>query len=83
MSKDSQSHAKEAASDFCILNGREDARLSEVERLTILGGASLDRVVSRLGKSLSQVTLDTFAPTLDAGTLKAQAITLSILRSRG
>ncbi len=70
-------------SDFCILNGREDARLSEAERLTLLGGASLDRVMNRLGKSLSAVSLETFAPSLDVATLKSQAITLSVLRSKG
>jgi pimeloyl-ACP methyl ester carboxylesterase len=73
----------DTASDFCILNGREDARLSDVERLTILGGASLDRVLSRLGKSLANVTLDTFAPSLDLATLQAQSITLSLLRQKG
>jgi len=75
--------AKDTPSDYCILNGREDARLSEVERLTVLGGAALDRVMTRLGKSLSTASLDSFAPALDVATLKSQATTLSILRSRG
>ena len=75
--------AKDTPSDFCILNGREDARLSEVERLTVLGGASLDRVMNRLGKSLSTVSMDSFAPALDVATLKKQAISLSMLRARG
>jgi pimeloyl-ACP methyl ester carboxylesterase len=81
--KDPNVQSPDTASDFCILNGREDSRLSEVERLTVLGGASLDRVLSKLGKSLTNVSLDTFAPALDVATLKAQAITLSILRQRG
>lgn len=75
--------AKELPSDFCILNGREDARLSDVERLTMLGGAGLDRVISRLGKGLAAVTLESFAPALDVATLKAQAISLAMLRSQG
>lgn len=75
--------AKDTPSDFCILNGRADARLSDAERLTVLGGAALDRVMSRLGKSLSAVTLESFAPTLDVATLKAQSIGLSVLRSKG
>ena len=75
--------AKDTPSDFCILNGREDARLSEVERLTVLGGTGLDRVMSRLGKSLSAVTLESFAPALDVATLKAQSIALSVLRTNG
>lgn len=83
MSKDNPSQPAEAASDFCILNGREDARLSEVERLTMLGGASLDRVLTRLGKGLSNISLDTFAPALDLATLKSQALTLSVLRQHG
>ena len=69
--------------DFCILNGREDARLSEAERLTVLGGAGLDRVMTRLGKSLSSVSLETFAPSLDLATLKTQGMMLEMLRSRG
>ncbi len=83
MPKDTPQKPEAGASDFCILNGREDARLSDVERLTILGGASLDRVLSRLGKSLTSVSLDTFAPSLDIAALKAHAFTLSVLRQRG
>ncbi|MFO0415712.1 MAG: alpha/beta hydrolase [Pseudomonadota bacterium] len=75
--------AKDTPSDFCILNGREDARLSEAERLTVTGGAALDRIMARLGKSLASVTLESFAPALDVATLKAQAITLRMLRERG
>ncbi len=52
-------------SDFCILNGRLDARLSDVERLTIVGGGSLDRVLSTLARSLSSVTLESLVPGLD------------------
>jgi pimeloyl-ACP methyl ester carboxylesterase len=70
-------------SDFCILNGRHGAHLSEVERLTVLGGASLDRVLSRLGKSLAEVSIDSFAPALDVASLRAQEIRLSILRRNG
>jgi pimeloyl-ACP methyl ester carboxylesterase len=70
-------------SDFCVLNGREDARLSDVERLTVLGGASLDRLLGRLGKSLSAVTLSTFAPGLDIGALKTAQIKLHMLRTTG
>jgi pimeloyl-ACP methyl ester carboxylesterase len=83
VSKDSSRHQSDTASDFCILNGREDARLSDVERLTILGGASLDRVLARLGKSLASVTLANFAPTLDTAILRSQAITLAHLRKSG
>ena len=83
MPKDSHSQPSDTVSDFCILNGKEDSRLSEVERLTILGGASLDRVLTKLGKSLNSVSLNTFAPALDVETLKAQAVTLSVLRERG
>ncbi len=83
MPKDSPPRPEVEASDFCILNGREDARLSDVERLTILGGASLDRVLTRLGKSLTSVSIDTFAPSLDIATLKSQAFSLSVLRQRG
>ncbi len=83
MPKDSSPPQASTASDFCILNGREDSRLSEVERLTVLGGSSLDRVLQKLGKSLANVSLDTFAPVLDVTSLKAQGLRLSILRQRG
>ncbi len=71
------------ASDYCILNGRADARLSDVERLTLLGGSGLDRLVQRLGKSLSSVTLDAFAPGLDADSLREQHEKLMNLRKNG
>ena len=70
-------------SEFCVLNDGEDSRLSEVERLTLLGGAALDRVLSKLGRSLSSVSLDTFAPGLDLSALKASQIRLNLLRSSG
>jgi pimeloyl-ACP methyl ester carboxylesterase len=70
-------------SEFCVLNDGEDARLSDVERLTMIGGASLDRVLLKLGKSLSSVTLDTFAPGLDLSALQTSSIRLHMLRSRG
>ncbi len=55
----------ESHSDFCILNGRDDARLSDVERLTIVGGGSLDRIVSTLARSISSVTLESLVPGID------------------
>lgn len=67
-------------SDYCILNGRSDARLSDVERLTVLGGAGLDRLVQRLAKSLASVTLDAFAPGLQVNALQQQHERLLELR---
>lgn len=72
-----------SVSDYCILNGRTDARLSDVERLTMLGGSGLDRLVQRLGKSLASVTLDAFAPGLDASELQKQHERLLKLRADG
>ena len=72
-----------AVSDFCILNGRSDARLSDVERLTMLGGSGLGRLVQRLGKSLSSVTLDAFAPGLQVSSLQHQHERLEELRKTG
>ncbi len=56
-------------SDYCVLNGRADARLSDVERLTVLGGEGLDRLIARLGRSLESVSLESFAPNLTLDTL--------------
>lgn len=70
-------------SDYCILNGRADARLSDVERLTLLGGSGLDRLLQRLGKSLASVTLDAFAPGLEVEALKRQHLGLLELRGSG
>jgi len=72
-----------SVSDFCILNGRTDARLSDVERLTMLGGSGLDRLVQRLAKSLESVTLDAFAPGLQVGALQQQHEKLLALRQSG
>ena len=70
-------------SDFCFLNGREDARLSDVERLTLVGGGSLDRAVLRLSKGLSTVNLAQVAPNLDFRKLRAQREQVLALRQSG
>ena len=73
----------DTVSDFCILNGRNDARLSDVERLTMLGGGALERVLSKLGRNLDNVRLDTFAPGLDPQTLLEYRTKLLKLRTEG
>jgi pimeloyl-ACP methyl ester carboxylesterase len=73
----------ESVSDFCFINGREDARLSDVERLTMVGGGGLDRAVSRLSKGLSSVTLHQLAPSVDLQGLKSGQERLHGLRSSG
>jgi hypothetical protein len=70
-------------SDFCILNGRQDGRLSDVERLTVVGGRGLDRVLERLAKNLASVSLSTITPFLDSQRLQQQAIRLHHLRGNG
>jgi len=57
--------------------------LSDVERLTRLGGSGLDRLLQRLGKSLASVTLDAFAPGLEVEALKRQHLALLELRGSG
>jgi pimeloyl-ACP methyl ester carboxylesterase len=49
----------------------------------MLGGSGLDRLLQRLGKSLSSVTLDAFAPGLEVNALKRQHSSLLELRSKG
>ena len=75
--------AHDTVSDYCILNGRNDARLSDVERLTMLGGGALERVLSKLGRNLDNVRLDTFAPGLDPQTLLEYRTKLLKLRTEG
>lgn len=70
-------------SDFCVLNGRQDGRLSDVERLTVVGGKGLDRVLERLAKNLASVSLSTLTPAFDTHRLRHQAITLHHLRKNG
>lgn len=70
-------------SDFCILNGRHDGRLSDVERLTVVGGRGLDRVIERLAKNLASVSLSNLTPSLDSQRLQQQAIRLHHLRKNG
>jgi hypothetical protein len=82
LAKDSENNDT-SVSDFCILNGRTDARLSDVERLTMLGGAGLDRLVQRLAKSLESVTLDAFAPGLQLTSLQQHYESLLSLRPSG
>ncbi len=82
MGKDPHNNER-SVSDFCILNGRTDARLSDVERLTMLGGSGLDRLVQRLAKSLESVTLDAFAPGLQVTALQQQHDKLLAQRQSG
>jgi pimeloyl-ACP methyl ester carboxylesterase len=70
-------------SDYCVLNGKVDARLSDVERLTLIGGEGLDRLIARLGRSLESVSLDSFAPNLTLDTLLQSHERLLRMRSDG
>lgn len=70
-------------SEYCVLNGRTDARLSDVERLTVIGGEGLHRLVSRLGRSLQAVSLESFAPNLTLDTLLGSHERLLALRREG
>ncbi len=69
--------------DFCLLNGSPEARLSDVERLTAIGGEGLHRLVSRLGRSLQSVSLQSFAPNLTLDTLLSSYDRLVAMRQRG
>lgn len=72
-----------SVSDFCFLNGRTDARLSDVERLTMIGGAGLDRILSKLGKTLETVSLASFSDGLKPEQLEAHRERLHELRASG
>lgn len=73
----------DSPSDFCILNGSVDSRLSDVERLTMVGGRGLDRVLGRLAKSLGQVSLQSYAPSLNFALLRERGQYLQSLRDAG
>ncbi len=73
----------DSPSDFCILNGCVDSRLSDVERLTVVGGRGLDRVLGRLGKSLGEVSLQSFAPSLNIELLVEKGEFLQKTRKTG
>ena len=77
------SKREESVSDFCFINGRPDARLSDVERLTMLGGGGLDRAVARLSKGLSSVTLLQLAPSIELQELYRNQERLHALRESG
>jgi pimeloyl-ACP methyl ester carboxylesterase len=84
--RNNQVHGSKTAStisDYCILNDQEDARLSEVERLTLLGGAGLDRFLSKLGKGLSTVSLTHFAAALRDPAIRDQLDIIRELTSSG
>ena len=75
--------SSKTSSDFCFLNGRSDSRLSDVERLTMLGGGGLDRILQRLGKTLEGVSLDAFSTGLEPSVLRASQEKLHALRTKG
>lgn len=77
------SKKEESVSDFCFINGRPEARLSDVERLTMLGGGGLDRAVARLSKGLASVTLQQLAPSIDIPQLYRNQERLHALRESG
>jgi hypothetical protein len=70
-------------SEYCVLNGRTDSRLSDVERLTVIGGEGLHRLVSRLGRSLQSVSIESFAPSLTLDTLLSSHERLLSMRREG
>ena len=78
-----ESASPKTSSDFCFLNGRSDSRLSDVERLTMLGGGGLDRILQRLGKTLEGVNLDAFSTGLEPSVLRASQERLHTLRTQG
>lgn len=78
-----ESAPTQTSSDFCFLNGRPDSRLSDVERLTMLGGGGLDRILQRLGKTLESVSLDAFSLGLEPSALKSSRAHLQALRAQG
>ena len=83
MTKKASTKNPGTTSDFCFLTGRTDARLSEVERLTMLGGSGLSRLVARLGRTLEIVNLDAFAAGLKPEQLAQDRASLHALRSEG
>ena len=57
--------------DYCILNGDPDARLSDFERLTLVGSAGLDRAVRWLGKQISGFSFDSHAPQFELAKIES------------
>lgn len=53
---------KNSFSDYCILQGSNEYRLSDLERLTMAGGSELERAIGRFGKQLTSFSYqDKFA----------------------
>lgn len=59
--------------DYCIVDSSPESRLSQFERLTLTGGAELDRALSWIAKQLS-----TFSYQYPATTIDIQAVFSSI-----
>ena len=55
--------------EHCFINEDPAARLSDLERLTVLGGTGLDRAISRVGRGINGFTFDakSFANTVISG----------------
>lgn len=56
-------------SDYCVLNEDPTARLSEIERLTLVGEAGLDRIVARFARQFGTLSLGGLAPNLQISDL--------------
>jgi Alpha/beta hydrolase domain containing 18 len=52
-----RSAGTETVGDYCVLNGDPGSRLSDFERLTLVGGPVIDRLLERLTRQTAQMNL--------------------------
>ena len=72
MAKGSDKKVIEAA-DYCFLDTPSADRLSKFERLTLVGGAELDRALAAIAAQFSQVNFQTQIVELDIGLISEAA----------
>ena len=60
---------RDAPSDYCLLGTSPEARLTQFERLTLVGGSELERAVGWLARQFSEID-----PGADFGVLDVAAI---------
>lgn len=61
---------KELLSDYCVLGGSKQNRLSDVERMTLVGGEDLVKLLRRVSRETGAVNVDSIIQSIDPNHLE-------------
>lgn len=56
---------KELLSDYCVLGGSSQNRLSDIERMTLVGGEDLSKLLRRVSRDEGAINFDSIIHTID------------------